>query len=75
MAQAMQSALDALADSPALREYLRAEDELDALEQRIFDLKKRVDTLRPERPNLKLRCAVKAGILRQQFDCRTRRKS
>ena len=68
----MQQVMDALED-PKLREYLKAEEELDGIEQRIFDLSKRVEALRPKRPNLKVRRAVKVGILTQQFDSRKRR--
>jgi len=68
----MEQVMRALAD-PKLREYLKAEQELDAMEQRIFDLSKRVEALRPNRPNLKVRHAVKVGILMQHFDHRKRR--
>lgn len=68
----MEQVMRALED-PKLREYLQAEEELDAMEQRIFDLSKRVEALRPARPNLKVRRAVKVGIAMQQFDSRKRR--
>ncbi len=68
----MEQVMRALAD-PKLREYLKAEEELDAMEQRIFDLSKRVEALRPKRPNLKVRHAVKVGIVMAQFDSRKRR--
>ena len=68
----MEQVMHALED-PKLREYLKAEQRLDAFEQRIFDLSKRVDALRPKRPNLKVRQAVRVGILSQLFESRTRR--
>ena len=68
----MEQVMDAL-ENPALRKYLKAEEELDALEQRIFDLSKRVEALRPKQPNLKVRHAVKVGLATQQFDSRKRR--
>ena len=68
----MEQVMQALED-PKLRKYLKAEQELDAFEQRIFDLSKRVDALRPKQPNRKVRRAVKIGILTQQFDSRKRR--
>lgn len=67
----MEQIMDALHD-PALRKFLQAEAELDALEQRIFDISKRVEALRPARPNLKVRQAVKVGIVMQQRQSRAR---
>ncbi len=68
----MEQVLEALGD-PELRKYLQAEQELDGMEQRIFDLSKRVKALRPKRPSLKVRHAVKVGIAMAQFDSRKRR--
>ncbi len=73
MSQAVQAASAALMADPELRKYLQAEGELDAMEQRIFDLSKRVEALRPKWPSLKVRHAVKVGIARQKFDSRKRR--
>jgi len=67
----MQQVMESL-KNPELREQLRAEQELDDLEQKVFDLAKRVEALRPKH-NPKLTQAVKIGILRQQFDSRKRR--
>ncbi len=67
MGQAIEEAEDTLMANSELREYLRAEEELDAMEQRIFDLSKRVEALRPKQPSLKVRHAVKVGIAMTKF--------
>ena len=68
----MEKVMQALTD-PELREYLKAEQELDSMEQRLFELSKRVEALRPKRPNLRVRQAVKVGIVMNQFDRSKRR--
>lgn len=68
----MEKVMQALTD-PELREYLKAEQELDSMEQRLFELSKRVEALRPKRPHLKVRQAVKVGIVMNQFDRSKRR--
>ncbi len=67
MSQALADAADTLMADPELRKYLQAEGELDAMEQRIFDLSKRVEALRPKQPSLKVRHAVKVGIAMSKF--------
>jgi len=62
VSQKYDEAVTALED-PKLRKYLAGEARLDAMEQHLFDLRRRVDELRTERPNLAVKCAVKVGIL------------
>ena len=62
MSEQIERAAAALED-PRLRKYLAGEARLDAMEQHLFDLKRRVDSLRSKRPNLAVKCAVKVGII------------
>lgn len=62
MSQKYDEAVTALED-PKLRKHLAGEERLDAMEQHLFDLQRRVDALRTKRPNLAVKCAVKVAIL------------
>ncbi len=61
MSEAIKDAMTALED-PGLRQALEQELRIDDCEQKMFDLQKRIDVLRPK-VNVELRLAVKTAIV------------
>ena len=61
MSEAIKDAMTALED-PGLRQALEQELRIDDCEQKMFDLQKRIDVLRPK-VNVELRLAGKTAIV------------